>query len=106
MHSAENSQEVLQEQKDELDKWKDYQVYEEDEDAGQDTITTKWVVTEKKQDGISGVKPQLVAQGFEQDTKIQTDSPTISKENLHLIHMIAINNGWKLHSILLQGVSN
>ena len=48
MYSAENSQEVLQAQKDELDKWKEYQVYEEVEDAGQDAITTKWVVTEKK----------------------------------------------------------
>ena len=41
MYSAENSQEVLQAQKDELDKWKEYQVYEEVEDAGQDAITTK-----------------------------------------------------------------
>ena len=100
MYSAENSQEVLQAQKDELDKWKEYQVYEEVEDAGQDAITTKWVVTEKKQDGVSGVKAQLVARGFEEDTtKVRTDSPTISKENLRLICTIAVNNGWKLHSI-------
>ena len=96
MYSSENSQEVLQAQKDELDKWKEYEVYEEVEDA----ITTKWVVTEKKQDGVSRVKAWLVEQGFEEDTtKIRTDSPTISKENLHLTHTTAVNNGWKLHSI-------
>ena len=99
MYSAENSQEVLQAQKDELDKWKEYQVYEEVEDASQDAITTKWVVTEKKQDGNSRIKAWLVARGFEEDTtKIRTDSPTISKKNLRLICMIAGNNGWKLHS--------
>ena len=77
MYSAENSQEVLQAQKDELDKWKEYQVYEEVEDAGQDAITTKWVVPEKKQDGNSRIKVRLVARGFEEDTtKIRTDSPT------------------------------
>ena len=81
MYSAENSQEVPQAQKDELDKWKEYQVYEEVEDAGQDAITVKWVVTEKKQDGVSGVKAQLVAWGFEEDTtKIRTDSPANSKK--------------------------
>ena len=53
MYSAENSQEVLQAQKDELDKCKEYQVYEEVEDVGQGAITRKWVVTEKKQDGVS-----------------------------------------------------
>ena len=100
MYSAENSQEVLQAQKDELDKWKEYQVYEEVEDAGQDAITTKWVVTEKKQDGNSRIKARLVARGFQEDTtKIRTDSPTISKEKLRLICTIAVNNGWKLHSI-------
>ena len=64
MYSAENSQEVLQAQKDELDKWKEYQVYKEVEDAGQDAITTKWVVTEKKQDGNSRIKTRLVARAL------------------------------------------
>ena len=100
MYSAENSQEVLQAQKDELDKWKEYQVYAEVEDAGQDAITIKWVVIEKKQDGNSRIKARLVARGFEEDTtKIRTDSRTISKENLPLICTIAVNNGWKFHSI-------
>ena len=100
LYSAENSQEVLQAQKDELDKWNEYQIYEEVEDAGQDAITTKWVVAEKKQDGNSRIKAWLVARGFEEDTtKIRTDSPNISQENLCLICMIAVNNGWKLHSI-------
>ena len=99
-YGAENSQEVLQAQKNELDKWKEYQVYEEVEDADHDTITRKWVVTEKKQNRIFRVKARLVARGFEEDTtKIRTESPTISKENLRLIYTTAVNNSWKLHSI-------
>ena len=47
----------------------EYQAYEEGEDAGQDAITTKWVVTEKKQDGISRVNARLAARGFEEDNK-------------------------------------
>ena len=102
MYSAENSQEVFQAQNDELDKWKEYQVYEEVEDAVQDAITTKWVVIKKKQNGNSRIKARLVARGFEKNTtKIRTYSPTISKENLRLICicMTAVNNGWKLHGI-------
>ena len=80
------------------------QVYEEVEDADEDAITTKWIVTERKQDGVSGVKARLVAQGFEKDTtKIRSDSPTISKENLRLICTTAVNSGWKLHSIDVKG---
>ena len=68
MYSAENSQQVLQAQKYELDKWKVHQVYENVEDADQDAITTKLVVTEKKQHGVSRVKARLVAWGIQKDT--------------------------------------
>ena len=94
------SHEVIVAQEAELQKWKDYNVYKEVTDKGQDVITTRWVITEKVHDGNTQIKARLVARGFEEDSlDIRTDSPTISKENFRLVCSIGISNGWKIHSL-------
>ena len=41
-----------------------------------------------------------MAKGYEEDKSlIRTDSPTVSKENLRLIALIATNNNWKIHTL-------
>ena len=98
--SAINSPEVLQAQVEELEKWKEYGVYEEVPDEGQSAITTRWVMTEKMVADKNVVKARLVARGFEEDVShIRTDSPTVSKENIRLVSTVAVAHKWKIHSI-------
>ena len=83
----------------ELDKWRDYDVYEEVEDHGQQTISVRWVVTSK--DGKP--KARLVARGFEDnENEARTDSPTCSKMNLRLIMAITASKDWKINSLDIQ----
>ena len=59
----------------------DYDVFKEVEDAGQQTIGSRWVVTSKeKHDGQKkNTKARLVAHGFQETIKPQSDSLTLSK---------------------------
>ena len=83
----------------ELEKWRDYDVYDEVEDIGQKLISVRWVYTEK--DGKS--KARLVARGFEDnEVNARKDSPTCSKMNLRLIIAIAASKGWKINSVDIQ----
>ena len=80
----------------ELQQWKDYKTYREVYDRGQKTISTRWVVTEKK----DGFKARLVVRGFEEvDDIIQADSPTGDKATLRLVLAISASEKWKLQSI-------
>ena len=83
----------------EMNKWREYDVYEEVEDVGQHAISTRWVFTSK--DGIT--KARLVARGFEDsETNLRTDSPTCSKMNLRIIMAIAASKKWKINSLDIQ----
>ena len=67
----------------ELQNWKDFGIFKEVPDQGQKNLSTRWVVTEKPlSDGQKGVKARLVARGFEEDDKVQADSPTAPKSTL------------------------
>ena len=60
----------------ELEKWKQMNVYKEVPNTGQSTISTRWVLTKKvSKDGVCH-KARLVARGFEEETPPRTDSPT------------------------------
>ena len=99
-NSTYDSHEVSPAQLDELSKWDSYSVYEEVDDVGQDVISTRWVITQRYENGESHVKARLVARGFEEDTlNIKTDSPTIQKENFRLMCSLAVTSGWKIHSL-------
>ena len=44
-----------------------------------------------------------MARGFEETaTDIWTDSPTVCKESIHLVAIIATANNWKIHSLDLK----
>ena len=62
---------------------------------------SRWVVTKKeKQDGQKlEYKARLVAWGFQECLKPQSDSPTAAKESFKLLMVVAANNGFKLASI-------
>ena len=97
--SYNNSTEAMDAMFRELQKWRDYEVYEEVEESNQKTISVRWVLTEKE----GKVKARLVARGFEdKDLDTRTDSPTCSKMNLRLIIAIAASKGWKINALDIQ----
>ena len=67
---------------DELKKWKDNDnVYELVQFIGQNTNSTRWVVTEKHLNGEKRTKARLAASGFEEEnSEILKDSPICTKE--------------------------
>ena len=100
LYTSSNNPEVLVAQQVELDKWKEYDVYDEVEDLGQETVSTRWVISEKSDKHSNSIKARLVARGFEEvNSEIRTDSPTVCKENLRLVSTIAVSNAWKIHSM-------
>merc|ERR1712101_98534 len=78
-----------------------YETYERVKDEGQETIGSRWVITEKqqhdgqKQDFLS----RLVAKGFQELDQPQSDSPTATKESFKLIMAISANYNFKIVSV-------
>lgn len=85
----------------EIRSWVENNVFEEEADTGQKSISLKWVCTLKQtSDGILP-KARLVARGFEDPDveNIEKDSPTCCKSSLRAVIAITIMNGWRLHSL-------
>ena len=85
-----------------MNKWKQHNVYEEVENQGQ-SISTRWVCTEKETENGKLIKARLVARGFEEDSScIQKDSPTCNKESLQVALAILTSKHWHLNSLDIQ----
>ena len=76
--------EVIEAKEKELDNLVKYRVFEEVVDAGQETISLRWVITKKeKADGQkTDYKGRLVAHGFQEKSAPQSDSPTMLRESM------------------------
>ena len=84
----------------EIENWKREMVYEEVEDCGQETVSVRWVVTQKLVEDSWITKARLVARGFEEDkSELRTDSPTCMRETLKICLAIAASNNWNINSI-------
>ena len=68
-----------------------YEVFVKVKDIGQITVGSRWVVTEKQaHDGQkTKVKARLVTRGFQEENKVQSDSPTANKESVRIFLSIA-----------------
>ena len=89
-----------QAKKDEIRKWIELDAFKEVPFTGQHCLSTRWVLTKKFKCNKVVHKARLVARGFEEDTtKLQTDSPTCSKESLRFALCILASNDWTLHSL-------
>ena len=85
----------------ELEKYKDFDAYEEIEDEGQNCIPMKWVVTRSADESKNQpVKARLCIRGDLEAGKenIRVDSPTAGKDTLKLAMMITANEGWRVKS--------
>ena len=95
-----NKTDVLRAKHAEIEQWKRNDVFEEVEDEGQNTISVRWIVTEKVKNDSTYVKARLVARGFEEDWKDDPkDSPTCNKDSLRLALMVMSSFRWKCNSL-------
>ena len=86
----------------ELENWKDNKVFEEVKNSGQNTISLRWVITEKLDGNDDPIlKARLVARGFEENMleEQRRDSPTCTKDSLRLVLSIVAANSWNCNSI-------
>ena len=58
------------------------------------------ITRQEKHDGQKlQYKPRLVAQGFQEHLKPQSDSPTAAKKSFKMLMAVAANNSFKLASL-------
>ena len=93
--------EVIEAKGKEIENLKLYETFEEIDDEGQETIGSRWIVTEKeKHDGQKqNYKARLVAKGFQERDQPQSDSPTAAKESFKLLMALAANQNFRVVSI-------
>ena len=96
-----NTPEVKEAKHKEIQNLVRFDVFEDVDDCGQERIGSRWVVTQKeKADGQKlQVKGRIVAKGFQEEEKPQSDSPTLLRESLKMYFAVAANEGFNLRSI-------
>ena len=86
---------VVKAKEDELEKWDQYDAFEEIDDNGQHVLGSRWVV----QDRNGKCKARFVVKGCQEDTDPRSDSPTASKDSFKLFISVAANEGFKMKSL-------
>ena len=95
-----NSNAVAIAKEKEIQNWIDNNVFEEVEDRRQKAITVRWVITEKMREENIVTKARLVARGFEENTtNLPKDSPTVSREAIRFLIVLAALNNWDCHTL-------
>ena len=84
----------LNAKQEELQKLKNFNVFNEIQYTGQECISTRWVLTKKGKE----YRARLVAKGFQEQEEIRTDSPTVGKSITRIAFAIATSNHWNLES--------
>ena len=88
----------------ELQKLKQFDMYEEVKNCGQYTLSTRWVITKKDEK----MKARLVVRGFEEEFMMRRDSPTVGKGTMRIFLAIVACKNWTvkttdIKSAFLQG---
>ena len=88
----------------ELQKLNQFHTYEEVKDCGQQTLSTRWVITNKE----GQTKARLVVRGFEEEFTMPKDSPTVGKGTMRIFLAISSIKNWTakttdIKSAFLQG---
>ena len=92
-----HEKECLKAKENELEKFDEFDVYEEVPENGQKVLGCRWVLTEKFKDGKKCVKARLCIRGdLEDTTDIRTDSPTVRKGNINILLVVAATEGWTI----------
>ena len=93
--------EVKLAKKTEMNNLQDYETFIEVIDEGQTRVGSRWVINNKEQhDGQkTNCKGRLVARGFQESLKLQSESRMAAKEIFKLLMSLSANFGFKLASV-------
>merc|ERR1712243_528036 len=93
--------EIIEAKNTEIENLRTYETFEEVRDEGQETIGSRWIITEKqKHDGQKkDYKARLVAKGFQELDQPQSNSPTAAIENFKLLMVLSANFDFKIVSM-------
>ena len=73
----------------ELQKLQHFNTYKEVKDCGQQTLSTRWVITNKE----GQTNARLVVRGFEEEFMMPRDSPTVGKGTMRIF--------WQFHPLII-----
>ena len=74
----------------ELRQLRHFNTYEEVNDCGQNTLSTRWFITNKDEQ----TKARLVVRGFEEEFTMPRESPTVDKGTMRIFLTISSINNW------------
>ena len=96
---------VIEAKEKELQNLVNFDTFEEVTDSGQDTIDSRWVINQKEDhDGQkTKIKARIVAKGYQEAEKPQSDSPTVSRESLKVFIAVAANEQFKICAVDITG---
>ena len=88
---------MIKEAKDyEVNRLKEFGVYDEVKDMGQQCVSSRWVITPK---GENKMKARLVARGFEEICYGKKDSPTVTKPVIRIMFSISAAYSWNIEAL-------
>ena len=73
---SQDSAEFCEPKQAELDKWEQYNVYNEIEDVGQKCLTGRWVCTCKRDNNTTHLKVRYIIKELQEKSSMQPNSPT------------------------------
>ena len=78
--------EVIEAKQKEIENLEKYEVFEEVEDEGQETVGSRWVITkkEKSNEKKKNCNGRLVVKLFQEKEGLQSDSPTMLRESMKM----------------------
>ena len=82
-----------------LKNWADNEVYEIIHDGGQQTVSVKWVITQKTEKNVLKVKARLVARGFEEEGEIRNELPISMKKSIRVALSVMVSKEWTCQSL-------
>ena len=96
--------EVIEAKQKEIENLEKYEVFEEVEDEGQETVGFIWAITKKEiaAGQKKNHKGRLVAKGFQEKEGLQSDSPTMLKESMKMFFSVAANEDFELRKIYIR----
>ena len=101
-HVTQVNHEILNAKERKLQSWRSEKVFDEIENNGQPTISVCWVLKQKLVDGKCSTKTRLCARGFEEVESFKTESPTCSRESVHVAITLIVSNKWNLNAINIK----
>jgi len=96
--------EVIEAKEAELKNLEAFGTFEEVKDDGQNTIGSRWIITKKAHDGQKKkCKGRIVARGFQEQVKPQSDSPTVLRASVKAFVTVAANKEFEICSMDITG---